>query len=101
MAASVPGVKTLNDAGYAYAPGTVVVRCVPGGPFPPGHVHHAYNRDLAKIREPVEWGFMHVSMGFPYLNKKNAMKTNTPVSAMYKGACLLHNCFLCLGYGIR
>jgi hypothetical protein len=56
ITAAVPGIKVLGDAGYTYAPGAVVVRCVPGGPFPPGHVFHAYNRDLAMIREPVEWG---------------------------------------------
>jgi hypothetical protein len=64
VAAAVPGVCVLCDQGYTYAPGTVVVRAVPGGPFAPGHANYAYNKELARIREPVEWGCVHPWLRF-------------------------------------
>jgi hypothetical protein len=96
-----PGYRVLGDAGYPHNPAGIIVRGLPGGPFPAGTPNARYNKAIAETREAVEWPFGHVTKTFPMLDDRHYMKTNTPVRVIYKTACLLHNCLLCMGHGNR
>lgn len=59
----------------------------------------AFNYDMSRVRQAVEWGFVKVVAEFAILDfKKNQKLLQQQVTNMYKAATILANCQICI-YG--
>ncbi|KAL1426870.1 hypothetical protein MTO96_000407 [Rhipicephalus appendiculatus] len=59
----------------------------------------AFNNDMSRVRQAVEWGFGKVVPEFAFLDfKKNQKLLRQQVAHMYKVATILANCHTCI-YG--
>jgi hypothetical protein len=96
----LPNYRLLGDAGYTFNPNSQIARNIPCV-WAQNSANGRYNARVATVREAVEWPFAHVTSTFRMLDDRAYMTCATPIRVMYKNACLLHNCLLCMGYGNR
>ena len=57
----------------------------------------AWNKEMSRVRQSVEWGFGNIVLKFAFLDyKKNLMIYLQPVGVYYIVGVLLVNCHNCL-----